>query len=99
MLGDSKKLNMLMNDELLVWRYLKSEGRINTLVYANNSECFSEEFLKFVGWDAVMAKKEEPQKQEPPKKQERTQKQEGAPKQGVPKNKKAPKSRNCWRNH
>lgn len=67
MLGDSKKLNMLMNDELLVWRYLKSEGRINTLVYANNSECFSEEFLKFVGWDAVMAKKEEPPNKRVPK--------------------------------
>jgi hypothetical protein len=35
-----------------------------------------------VGWDAVMAKKEEPQKQETPKKEERTQKQEGTPKQG-----------------
>jgi len=64
-------------------RYLKSdEDEGNTLVYANNSECFSEEFLKFRGLDAVLAMKAEAQKQETPKKQERTQKQEGAPKQG-----------------
>ena len=71
-------------------RYLKSDEG-STLVYANNPECFSEEFLKFVGWDAVMAKKEEPQKQEALKKQERAQKQEGTPKQEGTQKQKSPK--------
>ena len=81
-------------------RYLKSnEDEGSTLVYANNPECFSEEFLKFVGWDAVMAKKEEPQKQETPKNKKEPRSKKEPQNKGVPKNKKAPKSRNCWRNH
>ena len=57
-------------------RFLKSdEDEGSTLVYANNPECFSEEFLKFVGWDAVMAKNETPQEQEKPQKQEALKKQ------------------------
>jgi len=63
-------------------RYLKSKEEINYLVYAKNPECFSEEFLTFMGLDAVFAMKAEAQKQEALKKQERAQKQEGAPKQG-----------------
>ena len=73
-------------------RYLKSdEDEGSTLVYANNPECFSEEFLTFMGLDAVLAMKAEAQKQETPKKEERTQKQEGAPKQEGTQKHKSPK--------
>ena len=82
---------MLMNDKLLMWSYLKSKEGINYLVYANNSECFSEEFLTFMGLDAVLAMKAEAQKQEALKKQERTQKQEGTPKQEGTQKQKSPK--------
>lgn len=91
MLGDSKKLNMLMNDKLLMWSYLKSKEGINYLVYAKNPECFSEEFLTFMGLDAVLAMKAEAQKQEALKKQERAQKQEGTPKQEGTQKQKSPK--------